>query len=59
MSNEEIATLLASAVLVPSIALPARRASIVDAEEQIQHGAELAVHVYQAILNVLEQPPTP
>ena len=59
MSNEEIAVRLAAAILQPSVALPARRASTEGGEEQIRLGAELAVHTYKAVLAVLQPPESP
>ncbi len=59
MSNEEIAVRLAAAILQPSVALPARRASSDGTEEQIQHAAELAVRTYKTVLAVLESPESP
>jgi hypothetical protein len=56
MSNEEIAVQLAAALLAPAVALPARRANIQDNAEMLQNAAELAVHLYRTVLQVLEQP---
>jgi len=56
MSNEEIAVRLAAAILVPSVTLPPRRASIDAADQQIQLAAELAVEAYKAVLAVLQRP---
>jgi hypothetical protein len=56
MTNQEIAVRLAAAILVPGVALPARRASIDALDEQILQGAELAVRTYEAVLKVLEKP---
>lgn len=38
MSDQEIAVRLAAAILQPSVALPARRASVDGIDEQIQQG---------------------
>ncbi|MDH4209483.1 MAG: hypothetical protein OEV76_11460 [Anaerolineae bacterium] len=59
MSNQEIAVRLAAAILQPSVALPARRASADVGDEQIQHAAELAVRVYKTVLGVLQPPESP
>ena len=56
MSNEEIAVRLAAALLQPAITLPARRANIQDNEDVLRNAAELAVHLYRTVLEVLEQP---
>jgi hypothetical protein len=56
MTNEEIAVRLAAAILQPSIALPARRASSEGSDEQMRLGAELAVRIYRLVLAVLEEP---
>ena len=56
MTNEEIAVRLAAAILQPSIALPARRASAEGSDEQMRLGAELAVRIYRLVLGVLEEP---
>jgi len=59
MSNQEIAVRLAAAILLPSVALPARRANIETGDEQIELAAELAVRVYKMVLGVLEPPELP
>jgi hypothetical protein len=59
MSDQEIAVRLAAAILQPSVALPARRASVDGIDEQIQQGAELAVRVYRTVLSVLQPPASP
>jgi hypothetical protein len=56
MSNEEIAVRLAAAIIEPSVALPSRRANVRDTEEVLRNAAELAVSVYRAVLEVLQQP---
>jgi len=59
MSDEEIAVRLAAAILQPSVVIPARRASIEENDEQLQHAAGLAVRVYRAVLGVLQPPASP
>jgi len=59
MSNQEIAVRLTAAVLAPSVVLPSRRANVQDSDEMIRKAAELAVHVYRTMLEVIEQPASP
>jgi hypothetical protein len=59
MTNEEIAVRLAAAILQPSVVLPSRRANVQDTTELIQNAAELSVHVYRTVLEVLQKPQSP